>query len=583
MRLRICRTVACVLALGSVSATAQAQLGGGRGGGQSKPTQSAPIQNRSVGPRSGGGDDDEPRATVQQRGEPTVQAPADPLAVSPEMAARIGTDSDLRPTPPVGELTRQYFPYYMERRGDYRFRMVPPLYIEHTRYADTPYEDRESLSGLVYYQRRSPKLDMDVVFPLAWRVRDRENHVLVLGPLAHREAPMEHDNWVAPLVFEGERKDGGYFHSPALLTSSHWNAKGAFTISALYFRDRTGTDVDAGVVPFYFHGDNGNVDGARKSYTLIPPALFFHRDREIDESSLTVVGPVILKSDAKRSIVDVAPLFFHIKGKPDTGGIREEHTTLLPLFHYGVSEAQSLFVVPGYLRRVTATADTLLTPIYSHATTRGGATSLTFAGPLLPLYYNYSDKDIGYTSFGAFPFYYQSDGPTGHSFLTPFFARFESYGVSRTYYAFPNVVVSQDLHGWETDVLPIVFAGRSDDRSHTVLAPVFWDFASKTGRTTVGAPLYFRTANTADDSVIQVAANTLYIQKHVAGGRDWQFHVLPIFSYGENPNGYFWNVLFGLTGYERAGSYGRIRAFWLPIQVSGPAAAASVGNQSVSQ
>ena len=568
-----------------VPASAAAQLGGGRGGQpNNKPTQSAPIQNRTVGPRSGGGDDDnEPRATVQQRGEPTVQAPADPLLVPPEMAARIGTDSDLRPSPPVGELTRQYFPYYAERRGDYRFRMVPPLYLQHTRYVDTPSEDDESLMGLLYYRRRSPKLDMDVLFPLAWRVRDRENRVIVLGPVAHREAPLEHDNWVAPLVFEGERKDGGYFHSPALLTTSHWGAKGAFTLAGPYFRDRTGTDVDMGVAPFFFHGDTGNVDGARKTYTLIPPLLYFHREREIDESSLTVVGPVILKRDPKRSIFDVAPLFFHIQGKPETGGVREEHTTLLPLFHYGVSDKQTLFVVPGYVRRVTPTADTLLTPIFSHASTRGGATSLTLVGPLLPLFYNYSDKDIGYSAFGVFPFYYQNDGPTGHSFLTPLFGRFESYGVSRTYYAFPNVIVSNDLHGWETDLLPVVFAGRSDDKSHTVLAPVFWDFTSKTGRTTVGAPLYFRIADNADDSVIQVAANTLYMQKHVAGGTDWQFHVLPLFSYGESPNGYFWNILFGLTGFQREGSYARVKAFWLPIQVSGPSAAASIGNQAVTQ
>ena len=87
--------ITCIALACLVPASAAAQLGGGRGGQPgNKPTQSAPIQNRTVGPRSGGGDDDnEPRATVQQRGEPTVQPPADPLLVSPEMAARIGTDT----------------------------------------------------------------------------------------------------------------------------------------------------------------------------------------------------------------------------------------------------------------------------------------------------------------------------------------------------------------------------------------------------------------------------------------------------------------------------------------------------------
>ena len=71
------------------------------------------------------------------------------------------------------------------------------------------------------------------------------------------------------------------------------------------------------------------------------------------------------------------------------------------------------------------------------------------------------------------------------------------------------------------------------------------------------------------------------MQKHVAGGTDWQFHLLPIFSYGEDPNGYFWNVLFGMAGFQRTGSYARVKAFWLPIQVSGPSAAASSGAQHV--
>ncbi len=563
------------------SSSAYAQLGGRGGAGnpaQRAPTQSSPTQNKTVGPRSGGDDDDAARIQVTQRAEPVAQAPADPLEIPPEAKKKIGTDSDLRLPPPTGELERQYFPYYQERRGDYRFRMIPPLYLEHTRGEGTAQEDTESLTGLLYYRRRSPKMDADIVFPLAWRVRDRENHVLVLGPLAHREAPNEHDNWAAPLVFEGSRKDGGYLHLPALLTTSHWGEKGAFTLAGPYFRDRTGSDVDWGVAPFVFHGDNGNADGARKTYTLIPPLLYFHRERELDESALTVIGPVISASTPKRRIFDVAPLLFTIRGTPETGGIRESHTTLFPFFHYGYTDKQSLFVLPGYLRRVTQTADTLITPFVTHATTRNGATSLTMFGPLAPVYYGYKDRDIGYHATGILPFYFGTGGPTGWSILTPLFGRWESYGVSRSYWFFPNITLSSDLHGWETDIHPLVYLGRNDDSSHTVLAPIFWDFASKKGRTTIGFPVFWRFADTEAGSLTQVAGNTLYMERKVAGGTDWQFHLLPLFSYGENPTGYWWNVLFGLAGYDRSGSYSRIKAFWLPISLGGGAAAASAPN-----
>ena len=507
-----------------------------------------------------------------------MQAPTDPLAIPEPIRDRIGTDHTGEPPPPEGSTSeRSYLPMYQERKGDYRFRLVPPLYLEHTRGLDpvtgatTPNTDRESLTALLLYQRRSAKQDADILFPAFWRVRDRQNHVLVLGPLAHREAPYEHDNWLAPLWFEGRRKDGGYFHVLPLLTSSHWNPKSAFTLIGPYFRDRTLSDVDWGIAPLLFHGDNGDLDGARKRYTLIPPLLYFHRSREIDESDLTVVGPVIAEQNAKRSIFDIAPLLFTIRGRPESGGVRESHTTLFPLFHYGTSPERNLFILPGYLRRVTTTADTLITPFYTHATTRNRATSLTMVGPILPIYYRSTDVDVGEDGLGIFPLFYRQYSPKGRNFLVPLFGRFERYNVSRTYWIFPNLTYSRDVDGWETDLHPIVYVGREKHSSHTVLAPIFWDFASLKGRTTVGFPLYWRFADTTDGSVTQIAANTLYRERRVSGGTDWQFHLLPLFSYGQSPSGYWWNLLFGLAGFDKDGPTTKIKAFWLPITVSGGA------------
>ena len=119
------------------------------------------------------------------------------------------------------------------------------------------------------------------------------------------------------------------------------------------------------------------------------------------------------------------------------------------------------------------------------------------------------------------------------------------------------------------DVHPLVYLGRSEHSTHTVLAPIFWDFATPKGRTTVGFPLYWRFADTTDDSVTQVALNTLYKQKRVPGGLDWQFHLLPIFSYGQSPSGSWANLFFGLLGYDHDGPTTKIKTFWLPITVAG--------------
>jgi hypothetical protein len=456
---------------------------------------------------------------------------------------------------------------------------MPPFFVEQSRgladgsralYGVPQQPDTEGLYGLLYYRRRSLNLDMDVLFPAFWRVRDGDNHVVVVGPFVHREAPDEHDNWLAPLYFEGSRKDGGYFHSPLLLTTSHWSTDGAFSLVGPYFRSRSGTDVDAGLVPLYFHGDNGNIEGNRRTYTVMPPLLFYHAEHEIDGTAITVVGPVIHQSDPKRDVFDVAPLYFHIHGKPESGGVDEEHTTLLPFFHYGHTPDTSLFILPGYYRRTSRTADTIISPLFSRAVARGGATSLTAAGPVVPLFWDYRDRDLGSHAWALAPFFYTSTSPSGHDWLTPLMGRFESYGESTTWWFFPTLTIGSDKHGWETDLHPLVYLGRGDESTHTVIAPVFWDFANPKGRTTVGFPLYWRFADGQDDSVTQVAANTLYMQKRVAGGLDWQFHLLPLLSFGESPTGYFWNLLFGLAGYTREGETSQVRALWLPINFGGP-------------
>jgi hypothetical protein len=536
-----------------------------------------------TGPKPSG-DEEEERGSLL-RTQPTIEPPADPLAVSPQVRSQIGSDWMGGPPSPDGPLEHDRLVPYQERRGDYRLNMLPPLWIEHTRglpdrsqmlYGVPATPDTEGLYGLLYYRRRSLRLDMDVLFPAFWRVRDGQSHVLVAGPLVHREAPGENDNWIAPLFFAGGRPDGGYFHSPLLLTTTHWGSAGAFTIVGPYFRDRSGTDVDAGVVPFYFHGDTGGLEGNRRTYTIIPPLLYYHNDHELEGTSTTIVGPVIAQSSPKRDVFDVAPLFFHIGGKPDSGGVPEGHTTLLPFFHYGHDPEGSLFIIPGYLRRVTRTTDTLLTPFFSQAETRKGATSLTAVGPVVPLWWNYRDSDLGVHAWALAPLFYTSDSPAGHDWLTPLVGHFVTYGESRTWWLFPTLTISTDRHGWENDLHPIVYVGRNDESTHTVIAPVFWDFANPNGRTTVAFPIYWRFAEGQDSSVVQVAANTLYIQKHVTGGSDWQFHLLPLFSYGESPTGYFWNLLFGLAGYSRDGPQATVRAFWIPIHVgSAPPAQAA--------
>ncbi len=523
------------------------------------------------------------------RGEPTAPVVADPLAMSPEMREKIGSDFEARPSTPEGTTKRQFYGlYYQERRGDYRLRMlIPPLYFEQTRGLLDPAHpelgqnpDREGLYGLFYYQRRSQHRSADILFPIFWHLREDDSSLTALGPFVHQESATGHDNWLAPLFFSGNHKakeggDEGYLVIPPLLTFSSWKPESALTISSLYFRTRTGSDVDAGVIPFYFHGDNGNKDGARRTYSLIPPLLFYHSRQEIENATTTVVGPVISTSNNFRDVFDVAPFFFHIVGKPETGGIRESHTTLVPFFHYGHTDDYKLIASPLFLYRRSTDTRTVITPLYSQAMTRSGSAKLEMAGPVVPLWLSYTDKDVDQHTWAILPFLYRNTSHTRNDMLTPLFARFENVGVSRTFWAFPTITASFDSHGYETDVHPIIYVGRNDQSKHTVVAPVYWDFSDSEKRATVGFPLYWRFADHKDDSVVEVVANTLYTQKRTAEGMNWSFRVLPFFSYGESPSGYFWDVLLGLIGYEKTAQAKYLKALYFPIKVGGADPAAN--------
>ena len=115
----------------ALATTAVAQTrppGGGQGGQGGGPTQSRPTRSKPVGPQRGPGDDEDqqgPSPSARPGGEPTVQTPQDPLAIPDRVKETIGSDFDGAPTPPEGRSHRSFFPYYEERKGDYRFRLIP--------------------------------------------------------------------------------------------------------------------------------------------------------------------------------------------------------------------------------------------------------------------------------------------------------------------------------------------------------------------------------------------------------------------------------------------------------------------------
>jgi hypothetical protein len=571
--------LAAALAVLFTAAPALAQSGFGRGGGAGGPPGAG-----SFAPPGGSGSkkkaaakkpEDETHAAsnteaVQSLQTQEPQLPPNPLEVPPDVKARIGTDFSHELEKGRGPTVERdfYGLYYQERSGGYRFRtLIPPLWAERT----MP-NDRASLFGF-YYNRRGKDHDADVLFPFFWRLRDEKTTTTVVLPFVHREReatkdetgkviePGRHDNWLVPFAFSGESDDGhGYFHVPVLGTITQHSARGGLNVAGPMFCkwrggpvcDRRSADVmDLGLAPFYFYGKDETSE-----YEVIPPLLHFYRYNELGDKSMNLWGPVLLRHSDESDTVDVLPFVYRTWGK------NESSTTVFPLFHYAYKGNTSLLVTPLFISsHAEDGSSTIASWVYAKYR---GRTELDM---YTPLYWQYRDPDIGLERKLLVPFFYQASSPRSKDTVVfPFYARFQRAGLSDTTWITPLFRHVGDVTGWETDIFPVVWFGRRNETTHTVIAPVFWDFASPHSRVTVAAPLYVRIAD--DKSVTQIAGNTYYHEKQVAGGTDWEFHFFPLFSYGESPTGHWWNVLYGLAGYTHEGTMSKVRALYIPIKLS---------------
>ncbi len=493
------------------------------------------------------------------------QLPEDPNAIPKQLEPKLESDYDPDAVDQSRARTTKYGiygPYYEERSGGYQFRAIfPPLWME--RRQDVPGgTDRASLFGFNYFNRRSPRHDADIFFPFFWKLRDDQTYTTVALPVVHREGPEGHDNWVAPLLFEGSRKATGteYLHIPPLLVFHHRDREGGFSMVGPLFckwkggafcDGRSATRVDMGVAPLYFYGRD-----ERSEYEVIPPLLHYYRYTEEGAHMVDVWGPVWREKDRQGGLFNVLPLFFHSWDE------RGSKTTLFPLFHYSNVAGARLIITPLFFDRATAEGEHSF-GTYLYARHRG-RTELDMFTPLVWLY---RDPDIQLNRVLVLPFFYLNNSNRSHDVVAfPFFAQFHRFGLSNSYWVTPLFNYESNVTGWNTALLPIFYAGRSSYSTHFVLAPVVWDFASPKSRQTVVFPIYWRFAD--QKSVTQVVGNTFYVEEKTDKGTEWQFHLFPLLSFGASPEGHWWNLLYGLAGYTREGTMAKVRILYIPIEVS---------------
>lgn len=559
--------VAAVLFVAFVAPSAQAQ--GFGFGGSSEPMGGGPPPSQSKKPgKPPPGTPETHAASGASEGIPAGNEPSlpdRPLHVKKSIKDRIGSDAAVD-EPEVGRSDKTernfYGLYYQENSGSYHFKTLFPFWLERTQpsLADPTKTDRASLFGGIYYNRRSATHADDILFPLFWNIRRPGSRTTVVGPFVNRIAEGERDDWLAPLYFTGSRKDGSYAIVPPLLTYLNNTGTGGFNLigpafcswqGGDYCDTRSATDIDLGLFPFYFYGKNETSD-----YELITPLLHYHRNDDKTLGWTDIWGPYYREHTEKRDMLHVFPLYWSLWGE------NERHTTLLPFFHYGWKGNSTLFINPLYLiAHDDEDGDTFVTWLYAR---HRGRTELDM---ITPLFWHYRDPDIGLDQKLLFPFLYSRTSPRqADTVVFPFWGHFERFGVSETTWITPFFQHTHDLRGWATNIHPILYLGRDGYDTHTVIAPFFWDFATRTSRATVGFPIYWRFSD--EDTVSQLIGNVYYHERKVAHGLDWEVHFFPAFSYGETPNGHWWNILYGLAGYTRRGEHAEVRTLWIPITVS---------------
>jgi hypothetical protein len=503
---------------------------------------------------SGAGDSAIPKPTTS---EPTL--PDDPLAISKRVRARIGAGTPDEKEDGREDSKRKFRvipPYFEEQSGSYRFRTVFPFWMERKKPNDI-----SSLYSMLYFRRRSTKVNADVVFPFYWRWQQEEHKTTIVGPVGWHRSPKANDTFVAPFYFRGRRPDGGYLYIPPLLTFLKRNKYGGSTLIGPGFcfwkggqtcNPETADEINWGIAPFYFAGKN-----EERRYEFALPLLHYYEYTELDQSWINIWGPVISAHYPKKDAFHVAPFFFHV------WGANSESITIPPLmFHYGYDATSDRLLTPlFYLAHGEKGENTFVSWLYAR---HRGRTKLDM---ITPFYWHYQDPDTKVDRKLLFPFLYTSQSPRESNVaFFPFYAHFKRYGLSESTWITPFFEHTTSITGWETNLYPLVFLGRNRLHSHTVVAPIFFDFVTPKSRSTVGFPIYWRFSE--GNTVSQLVLNTYYREKKLRNGLDWEFHFFPLFSYGETPNGHWWNVLYGLAGYTRSGAATKMRLMYIPIDLS---------------
>ena len=506
------------------------------------------------------------------------------------------TEGELPPVHPVTsseEVRLRWFlvpPYYQGIRGDAGVRLFFPVYFDRW----SAEGQRELFVFPFYYYSRGPAQGQgaDVAFPLVWSFRGPQRRTWVIGNVYWSHGSGDdatNHNGVAPFAFWGNTANASYQVGFPLFYRWRRDDGTGFTLAGLYFdHRREGDAYRRGFFPLVWIGESHG-----RGYGLGLPLVYHFWDRGQGETT-TVVPPVAVRHYADGYGFSLAPLFF-LRRRDSASSV-----TLFPLFYYGWNgEGRSTFISPlAWYHRHTGTR--MGGALLYHFTRRPDS---RFDG-FIPLYLRGSNSREGSRWQYIFPVLFTGSDPvTRRTVVFPVVWDFENTHQSRTTVILPLMAHYRRLDerrhttwvvptfqysvrpdGYSFNFHPLVYINRDGpDRSHQVVAPLFWRFARPDSTSTVFFPFYWdftrgdsRTSiffpfvfrGTSPNRQWTAVLNTVYTTGQRRGVPYWTFNFFPLFRVARpSPNDIEWQILLGLAGYGRRGSRRWVDVFWVPVPV----------------
>ena len=390
-------------------------------------------------------------------------------------------------------------------------------------------------AAFLYWWRRTPTRSTDVGIPLFVSTRTAASAFTFALPLNFYWRTDDSKHLLSvPLFYWSSHRDGGWF------------------LSWLGYAHRDGAEYGRSVAWLYWWGGD---DKEPSGYHVLFPLIWDFQGKK-DRATVgfplfwrfrgpgwntTVAANVVHVREGTWSLDTFFPLYWGV-GDDRTGRVTR---VLLPFFywHRADQDRTATLVTPlgGYSRDTTAgTRSWLIVPFLSWGhRDRGGERKL-----ITPLYYSHVDRDQdAVTRLVGLLFYRRTDGEGSTTTLFPLLWHFWDAASGATATAlFPlfehrsgprdDTTIVGPVYwrsfkngGWGAGLLPVAYFGSNAGRSHAVVFPLFWHFASERASTTVAAPLFYwhRDARGHDAGILPLL---LFFGRHADQSYAVQFPLL---------------------------------------------------------